>query len=127
MATLGWPFHFAWVGEVSRSAPGCPGGSVRSLPRSRGVLDLGRAVAGDAAGVVGGVVDQAAGDLAAVLARQATTAPRLNSPSTAVTPIGSRLLPTWGFDRTVVEDQAAGQLQVVGQPLLARGQRVLEA
>jgi hypothetical protein len=60
---------------------------------AQGVLDLRRAVAGDAAGVVGGVVDRPRAISRPSGVRQATTAPRLKSPSTAVTPIGSRLLP----------------------------------
>ena len=58
-------------------------------------FDLARRPAHDAARLGGGVVHQAARDLAAVAGRgRPTTAPRSNSPVTSTTPIGSRLLPS---------------------------------
>ena len=82
-------------------------------------------MADDAAGVVGCVVpDQAAGDLPCRRGCGRRRPPPGEVAVAAITPIGSRLFRRLqGFDGAIVEGQAAGQLQVVGQPLLAGSQR----
>jgi hypothetical protein len=97
---------------------------LRLVDIAEDVFDVLAGVAGNAPRIAAAVVDQAARDFPPSGEMQATAAPRSNSPCTSTTPIGSRLLPSASALTAPHRAAAAAQLQVIGQPLLARVERL---